>query len=490
MQRQKINLPCQRKQKRITSALKVTGLIIFCLYCFFGIQSINQFRAIGPFWDQLDFLGDSLTQKTINTQLFADVFLHQHGPHRMGIGGIANALILKFSDYNFRLLSQANLILIGTCGYACSLFSIKIFEKEKLNTFTIVTGFYTILALWLNLKPQAESIYLAANPAHSAIPILLFLGCLAVIYKSRNLNTIPDKLLFICLIATETVMPSTGFGIFFAISLLAYHILIYIIVKTEKLTLKYYQKNQSIISAAACILGLFVFAYNRDSNITASVCSGSPDINTLLQWNGAQILGIFTDSSKTLLLNIFISIFSILNLLFLALKCFQIGINDSSFKINSLLLVVQFSYICFALASCMGRGCSGIGAASASRYNLWPLIFLTSILIQYLPILFRSMPNSPNISCFGSTSLTLTFATATSIMITYSIYNTNNFLIKNDHYSKILVSLNTISECAMNAQHESRFESCLNDSQISHPIHPSNKRTLETYKNFYVANQL
>lgn len=160
---------------------------------------ISDYSVNVLFFDQWDFLGP----------LFAghaglgELFFHQHGPHREGLGLIADRFLYPLTAWNTR----ADSFLIAGCVFAAMLLALLL----KYRLFGGLSyGDVAIPLIFLTLA-QFETFIGTPNAAYSGIPLLLtMLYCLALLvrrYQTRYALCLLVNLLLIY----------TGFGLFMGI---------------------------------------------------------------------------------------------------------------------------------------------------------------------------------------------------------------------------------------------------------------------------------
>jgi hypothetical protein len=145
--------------KRLLPQLTVIAVALFLgirLFAFISDYSVNVL-----FQDQWDFLTPLFDGKASLVKLF----LYQHGPHREGLGLIADSFLFPVTNWNAR----AESFLAGICVFAATLFALLL----KYRLFGGLSyGDVAIPLIFLTLA-QHETFIGAANAAPSAFPLLL-----------------------------------------------------------------------------------------------------------------------------------------------------------------------------------------------------------------------------------------------------------------------------------------------------------------------------
>jgi hypothetical protein len=154
--------------KRVLPELTVIAVAVILgirLFTFISDYSVNVL-----FQDQWDFL----TPLFDGNACLARLFLFQHGPHREGLGLIADSVLFPLTDWN----SRAESFLAGSCVFAAMLFALLL----KYRLFGRLSYADAAIPLIFLTLAQHETFIGAANAAPSAIPLLLvMLYCLALL---------------------------------------------------------------------------------------------------------------------------------------------------------------------------------------------------------------------------------------------------------------------------------------------------------------------
>jgi hypothetical protein len=183
--------------KRVLPALTVTAVALILtirLFTFISDYSVNVL-----YQDQWDYL-DPLFQGHAG---LVRLFLFQHGPHREGLGLIADSFLYPLTNWNAR----AESFLAGLCVLAAMLLALllkyRLFGRLSYGDVAIPLIFLT--------PAQHETFLGAANAAYSAIPLLLtMLYCLSLQIGRYWLRYV------VCL-ALNFLLIFTGFGIFMGV---------------------------------------------------------------------------------------------------------------------------------------------------------------------------------------------------------------------------------------------------------------------------------
>ncbi len=165
---------------------------------------IDRYSVNILFWDQWDFLGPFFE----GDPGFADLFLLRHGPHREGLGLIANKFLYPLTAWNVR----AESFLIGGAIVAAML--VALWWKRRLFG---AIGFADVCIplIFLTLA-QYETMTGTPNPAYSAFPLLLILFYAAALLLERT------AVRYSLVLALDLFLIYTGCGVFMGIMTIAY----------------------------------------------------------------------------------------------------------------------------------------------------------------------------------------------------------------------------------------------------------------------------
>ena len=151
------------------------------------------------FWDQWDFLDGFFHNQAGLVRLF----LWQHGPHREGIGLIADKYLYAWSHWNERVDS----FVIGGCVIAATALAL-VLKRRVFGSFAVSD--IAIPAIFLTLG-QYETLIGTPNLAYSGLPLLMIvLYCLSLL--QRNVTARYGAVLVL-----NFLLIYTGFGIFMGV---------------------------------------------------------------------------------------------------------------------------------------------------------------------------------------------------------------------------------------------------------------------------------
>ena len=173
-------------------AVAATAVVLgYRFFHFISLYSINVLV-----FDQWDFLTDFFE----GTPTLAKLFFRQHGPHREGVGLIADKVLYPLTRWNVRVES----FMIGSCIVVAMLLAL-VLKRRLFGRFTFSD--VAIPMMFLTLV-QFETMVGTPNPAYSGFPLLLImLYALALLLENTLLRY--SLVLFL-----NSLLIFTGFGFF------------------------------------------------------------------------------------------------------------------------------------------------------------------------------------------------------------------------------------------------------------------------------------
>jgi len=134
---------------------------------------------------------------------FAELFLWQWGPHREGVGLIADKFLYPLTRWNVR----AESFMIGACIFAAMLLALllkrRLFGRMSYSDIAIPIIFLTL--------GQCATVLHTPNPAYSGFPLLMMLlYCLALLQRNRPLR-------YAGVLTLNFLLIYTGFGLFMGV---------------------------------------------------------------------------------------------------------------------------------------------------------------------------------------------------------------------------------------------------------------------------------
>jgi hypothetical protein len=160
---------------------------------------ISRYSVNVLFGDQWDFLSSFFD----HDPTIAELFFWQHGPHREGIGLIADKFLYPLTAWNVR----AECFLIGGCIIAAMLLALllkrRLFGQLQYSDAIIPMIFLTLA--------QYETVLITPNPAYSGFPLLLLM--LYLLALLQNNGVVRYGLVLI----VNFLLIYTGFGVFMGV---------------------------------------------------------------------------------------------------------------------------------------------------------------------------------------------------------------------------------------------------------------------------------
>jgi len=311
---------------------------------FFGL--IGRYSVSLLYIDQWDFFGPFFH----HDPGFAELFFRQHGPHREGLGLIADKFLLPWTDWSTR----GDSFLIGGCIFAAMLAALLL----KRRLFGAWSYFDVAIPLLFLTLAQFETLVAAPNPGYAGIPLLLImLYCLVLLQPNWRLR-------YPLLLLLDFFLIYTGFGIFMGV------------VTLGVLGLEYYWcfRGKKRVPAPVAVAGLLMAAALLGSffvnyNFTSSVgCFAPGEANPIsyprfmvvmygaflvrrTSWHALEVLGgvIFPAAA--------------------AVVCWHLPRLVQHLSEGHLVGAVLLGYgLLYSASAAFGRVCLGIQAGADSRY--------------------------------------------------------------------------------------------------------------------------
>jgi hypothetical protein len=179
--------------------LSPPSLFVAAAVAGFGLRFflfIRHYSVNVLYWDQWDFLRPFFH----HSPGIRELFFEQWGPHREGVGLVADKFLYAMTRWNVRAESY----MIGACIFAAMLLALLL--KRKL--FGPLSYSDTVIPMiFLNLT-QYGALIRTPNPAYSGFPLLMIiLYCLALLQHNRPLR-------YSLVLLLNFLLIYTGFGLF------------------------------------------------------------------------------------------------------------------------------------------------------------------------------------------------------------------------------------------------------------------------------------
>lgn len=363
------------------------AISLACILVFRWFWMIDEYTVNVLFWDQWGFYavffdGGSLW----------DIFSHQHGPHRQGLGFILARVVADLSDWDTR----AETFVIGGLIVIAGILTLYL-KKRLTGNFKPIDWVLFVLII----SPAQYGLFAATpNISHGSMPFLLL-----ILYGLSWQSNSKYKYLLICLF--NYLMIYTGFGFF--IGPITVFVLALELIRSKE------QKSSKIIALVFSLLSLASFFVDYNFNHPEALAN---EMNNSTFYAYLDFIFVSLANYWSLIItNVWDSIFGAFNfiliggLIFQSLRVIWKNPNNKTQKV--IFIFSAFTFL-FLLNLSFGRTPYGIGGAKASRY----VIYITPAFIALY--LYLSQLD------FGSYFWKLFFALATL----YPTFNTAQYYQK------------------------------------------------------------
>lgn len=353
-------------------ALAVIAAIVALGVRFFMVISKSAVNIF--FYDQWDFL----TPFFRHEPTIAKLFFWQHGPHREGVGLIADKFLYPLTHWNTRVDS----FLIGGIIVVAMLLALhlkrKLFGAISYSDVAIPVIFLTLV--------QYETLLGTPNPAHAAFPLLLtMLYCLALLVRKPLLR-------YSLILALNFVLVYTGFGFFMGIVTIGVFLLECYWSLHQITSVPFGQPFIALIVAVALLASFFVH-YTYLSGVD---CFEIPRHHLLhypefmaLMFSAFVVPRLPHVSSEVIVLGA-ATVMVVVAVLGRHLLYLVRDAGALKHLVGAVLLT--FSLL-FAANAAVGRACLGLDAAFSSRYTT---LLIPAFLAIYFYLLSRSWRGKRN----------------------------------------------------------------------------------------------
>jgi hypothetical protein len=349
-----MKIPSSKGAQALVAA--VFAALAIRLFLLTARYSVNIF-----FWDQWDFDDANLFEH----HPLWEVFRFQHGPHRQGLGSVLAALIEPWFQWNSRteaFVATAIVVLLGLS---------MLYLKYRL--FGVITWTDVVIPIIVFTPAQWESLWNTLNFAHGTLPVLLILVyCAAWTWRNQRLK-------YAAITALNFLTLYTGFGIFLGL------------LTPVLLTLKYRElrgkyESRFILACAAisvaCLLSFFVGYHNDDASGCKSLLDAYPE--EYLQFLcvmfvspfGLRGVGIFSTMFGGAVLTAVVASGA------MAWK----RILQVPSALDTILATLSTYTLLFCGAATLGRTCTGLMDAHASRYTDYKELFVLGLYFWILTL--------------------------------------------------------------------------------------------------------
>ena len=325
-------------------------------------------------WDQWDY--EFLFAKGT----FGELFFHQHGPHRQGLGFIIAAIIERSTHWDTRAECYAIALFIISACLMAILLKKRILGKVTFSDISIPLIFLTPV--------QADTLLLFPNLSIGAFPLFILMIYLFALTLKR------ETIRYTVLIITNTLLIYSGYWLIMGI-------ITPILITFDLIRHKHKHAHISSIHISALATSLLVFAsfFINYTFTTAAPCFSSP---LLFFWVYplymsemiAHFIGAMVVVSIFLLpLGICILYYSLHILYQRVTHALAVGIDHSPTE-AIIISLISFSLL-YSLAAGIGRLCYGFFSSTQSRY----MIFIIPLYLGlYLSVLLIRSPRIRNLT--------------------------------------------------------------------------------------------
>lgn len=335
------------KLRNSISLLVVISVYLFLLIRLLWFVHVNSVSVL--FWDQWDFLG-SLFEGKIDLW---EVFSHQHGPHRQGLGGLILAFIYPLSDWNVRFEAFLSVIIMAVSCWIALMIKKRILGNINWSDAIIPFIYFSLL--------QFETFIGTPNLAHGSIPVFLVTFTAYVLTLDKPIAR-AIALAFLVFFSTYT-----GFAIFSGFSVI--FLLLIFSIKSSSSKIRFWNIFAFVLSLL--FFGSFFINYHHAPAVD---CFQFPHEHpfeyvqfSIMQFGTAFGFTLFFQYPFLKLIIIIAATFLFLALLFIFLF-FTLNLFRSHNKNGFVIFYLTSFTLLFIAFAAIGRVCLGVEASHASRY--------------------------------------------------------------------------------------------------------------------------
>jgi hypothetical protein len=301
------------------------------------------------YWDQWDFLTPLFHQ----SWGLRELFLEQLGPHREGVGLIADSVLYAMTHWNTR----AESIMIAGFIFLAMLLSLAL----KRNLFGPITYSDLAIPLMFLTLAQWETLTGTPNPAHSSFPlVMIMLYCLALLLRNRLLR-------YGLVLLLNFLLIYTGFGLFMGVITLGIFAL-EVYWQLRRMPPRTLALPFAGFIVAGASLGSFFFRYKF---LPAADCFVFPYHPVTAYWSFiALMFWEFVGPANHWVVGTSVgTILLVFAGMVLSVQARNLVMLERP-PLNALIVAVLLGYsLLFTIGSAVGRVCLGRQAAETSRYT-------------------------------------------------------------------------------------------------------------------------
>lgn len=342
----------------IASVIALLGVRFFLI--------ISRYAVNVFFDDQWDYLSPFFHHQAGIIELF----FWQHGPHREGIGLIADKFLYPLTHWNARTDS----FLVGGSIFAAMLLALllkrKLYGPLSYSDVAIPLTFLTLA--------QYQALVGPANPAYSGFPLLMMmLYCLALLGPNRLLR-------YSLVLALNFLLIYTGFGFFMGVVTLGVFLLECYWSWRHLTSAPFAQAVTALLVAAASLASFFVHYTFSPAADCFAISRGQ-----LLQYPGfmALMFSAFVIPHPSVSAGMMVLGAAILLIGLTVFGLHLLHLLKHSHPEANLIGAVLLSYsLLFSVNAAIGRLCLGLSVAYSSRYST---LLMPAFLAIYFYLLSR-----------------------------------------------------------------------------------------------------
>ena len=319
------------------------ALLGFRFFRFISKYSVNIF--FGDDWD-------NRAPFFLHTPRLRELFFEQWGPHREGLGLLADKFLYPVTNWNVRV----DTFLVGGCIFAAMLLTLllkrKLFGPVSYSDVAIPVIFLTLA--------QFETLIDANNPAYAGYPLLLLmLYCLALLQRNHLLQ-------YGCVLAVNFLLIYTGLGVLMGpVTLGVFTLQSYWSLRRMSPIPAWHPFAALLIAGAS--LGSFFAHYRWWPSVDCFVFPYHP----LVHYPWFMVMMFDTVVGPTRSGAVMTVVGAMLLLFAAAILVFQLRclLQRDRSRQTALIGAVLLGYsLLFSASAAVGRVCLGVGAGHSSRY--------------------------------------------------------------------------------------------------------------------------
>ncbi len=340
----------------LLSVLMIAGTFLSLLSVLYLLTDYYAVNVL--YWDQWDIAGP-----IFRAEGWLAEFRYQHGPHRLGLGGLFTHAVYALTAWNVKSESFATL---GVVALATVLALVLYFRLTR------VSSPYAAIIPASMLSLTTFEIYTSApNPSHGAVPLLLgILLCFVIVAADSWIRSI-------LLVGITTAVVHTGFGILYGPLMVALTLAGLILgppfLNLHSSLWRWLISRRVLTFLALCLgVGSFFIGYIKNS---ASGCAPEivPSTEEYLRFAALLITKSFGNTQNEAPGVFYVA----LPILVIWFSCFGVAVRSAWIEVRTgklgigsvSALLIAYSIV-FVAMSAIGRTCAGVHYGGSSRYQI------------------------------------------------------------------------------------------------------------------------